>query len=209
MEHYTPMMQQYLEIKKQNQDAFLFYRMGDFYELFFDDAKKASKLLDITLTGRDCGTEERAPMCGVPYHSAESYINKLISMGFKVAVCEQLEDPAKAKGLVKRGIVRKITPGTVMDPGALEEKENNYIASVYVDANRAGIAIADVSSGVFRATFIESDNLEEQIINEFAANKPREVVTSGAARNLRGLGDYLREQGIFHHAQESILQDEY
>ena len=143
-------MRQYLEIKKQNSDAFLFYRMGDFYEMFFDDAINASKLLDITLTGKDCGMDERAPMCGVPYHSAEAYINRLISMGYKVAVCEQLEDPSKAKGIVSRGVVRRITPGTIVDTDMLEGSKNNFIASLYRDETAedapVGLCFADISS---------------------------------------------------------------
>lgn len=209
-DHLTPMMRQYLEIKKQNEDAFLFYRLGDFYEMFFDDAKKASKLLDLVLTGKDCGLPERAPMCGIPYHSAEGYINKLISLGYKVAVCEQTEDPALAKGLVKREIVRKVTPGTVIDSEALEEKENNFIVSVYTDGTKAGIAFADVSSGEFKSTFLESDNLAEQIIDELAANNPKEAVLGGEAENLGALTSYLRESNVFFHTEKNEkTADEY
>src|SRR5690606_584530 len=125
----TPMMQQYLQIKEQHKDALLFFRLGDFYELFFEDAITASKELEITLTGRDCGLEERAPMCGVPYHSVEGYISRLIEKGYKVAICEQLEDPSKAKGIVKRDVVRIITPGTLVETSMLDEKSNNYLVS--------------------------------------------------------------------------------
>ena len=119
----TPMMQQYLQMKSENKDCLLFFRLGDFYEMFFDDAKTASRELELTLTGRDCGLEERAPMCGVPYHAVDNYVEKLISKGYKVAICEQMEDPALAKGLVKRGITRIITPGTVIESNMLDERE--------------------------------------------------------------------------------------
>lgn len=128
----TPMMRQYMELKEKYQDCLLFFRLGDFYEMFFEDAKTASKELDLVLTGRDCGMSERAPMCGVPYHSVDVYINKLIQKGYKVAICEQLEDPALAKGLVERDVIRIITPGTVIEDRMLQEGENNYIAAIFV-----------------------------------------------------------------------------
>lgn len=127
MAELSPMMKQYFEIKEKNKDSILFFRLGDFYEMFFDDAKLASRELDLTLTGRDCGQKERAPMCGVPFHSCESYIARLVQKGYKVAICEQTEDPAKAKGLVKRDIIRVITPGTVIESGMLDEGKNNFI----------------------------------------------------------------------------------
>ena len=130
MAELTPMMQQYLETKKQYPDCILFYRLGDFYEMFFDDALTASKELEITLTGKNCGLEERAPMCGVPYHAVESYLDRLVSKGYKVAICEQMEDPKLAKGLVKRDVVRIVTPGTNLDVQALEESKNNYLMCV-------------------------------------------------------------------------------
>ena len=142
----SPMMQQYMDIKEQYKDFILFYRLGDFYEMFFDDAKLVSELLSLTLTGRDCGEAERAPMCGVPYHSCEGYIGKLISMGYKVAICEQTEDPAKAKGLVRREVVRIITPGTVVENDLLEDTQNNYLATVVFDGDTAGVCFADVST---------------------------------------------------------------
>ena len=126
----TPMMQQYFEIKDKYREYILMYRLGDFYEMFFDDAKIASKELDLTLTGRDCGEAERAPMCGVPYHAVEGYIGKLVGRGYKVAICEQLEDPALAKGIVKRDVIRMITPGTLTESSLLDEKKNNYICAV-------------------------------------------------------------------------------
>ena len=141
------MMKQYFEIKKQHPDEILFFRLGDFYEMFFDDAKLASKELELTLTGRDCGQEERAPMCGVPYHSCEAYIARLIAKGYKVAICEQMEDPSAAKGIVKRDIVRVVTPGTVIESSMLEDDKNNYIASIFVDGTKAGVCFADISTG--------------------------------------------------------------
>ena len=129
----SPMMEQYLEIKSNYNDCILFFRLGDFYEMFFEDARLASKELELTLTGKNCGQEERAPMCGVPFHSAESYIAKLVEKGYKVAICEQMEDPSAAKGIVKREVIQIVTPGTVTAQSMLAEKENNYLAAVYVD----------------------------------------------------------------------------
>ncbi len=129
----TPMMQQYMEIKQNHQDCILFFRLGDFYEMFFEDAITASKEMEITLTGKNCGQEERAPMCGVPFHSADTYIAKLVDKGYKVAICEQVEDPATAKGIVKREVIQIITPGTIVNQTMLNEKENNYLASVYIN----------------------------------------------------------------------------
>ena len=129
---YTPMMEQYFEIKKQYEGHLLFYRLGDFYEMFFEDAQTASRELDLTLTGRDCGEGQRAPMCGVPYHSVDTYIGKLIQKGYKIAICEQTEDPALAKGLVRREVIRVITPGTLIETSLLNEKKNNYLAALYI-----------------------------------------------------------------------------
>jgi DNA mismatch repair protein MutS len=143
----TPMMQQYFEIKNQYEGYLLFYRLGDFYEMFFDDALTASRELELTLTGRDCGESERAPMCGVPFHSAEGYIAKLIDKGYKVAICEQVEDPATAKGLVKRDVVRIITPGTVLEAQMLTEGSNNFLCSLCFSDNGAGLCFADISTG--------------------------------------------------------------
>ena len=159
----SPMMQQYLQIHDQYPDCLLLFRLGDFYELFFDDAKTASRELELTLTGKDCGLEERAPMCGVPFHSVNTYIEKLIARGFKVAISEQMEDPALAKGLVKRDVVRVITAGTVTDPTMLEEKANNYLLSVYLDGNKTGIAWVDVSTGEFNVSEPERIILETEI----------------------------------------------
>ena len=134
----TPMMQQYLQTKEEYPDCILFYRLGDFYEMFFDDAITASKELEITLTGKNCGLEERAPMCGVPYHAVDSYLNRLVSKGYKVAICEQMEDPKLAKGIVKRDVIRIVTPGTNLDMQALDETKNNYIMSIVYIADRFG-----------------------------------------------------------------------
>jgi DNA mismatch repair protein MutS len=143
----SPMMQQYIATKEKYPDALVFYRLGDFYEMFFEDAKTASKVLELTLTGRDCGEEERAPMCGVPYHSAESYIGKLVSRGYKVVICEQMEDPATAKGLVRRDVVRVVTPGTVTDGAQLEEGKNNYVCAIHDDGISVAVCFADITTG--------------------------------------------------------------
>ena len=139
----SPMMEQYFQIKQNYADTLLFFRLGDFYEMFFEDAKIASKELELVLTGRDCGQEERAPMCGVPFHSADSYIAKLVSRGYKVAICEQVEDPATAKGIVKRDVVRIVTPGTVIESSMLDEGKNNFLASVYITDKSCGAAFVD------------------------------------------------------------------
>lgn len=163
MAQLTPMMQQYMEVKNQNKDAILFYRLGDFYEMFFDDAKTASRELELALTGRDCGLEERAPMCGVPYHSAEGYIARLIQKGYKVAICEQMEDPALAKGLVKREVIRTVTPGTVIEASMLNESENNYIASVYEHEEGMAVAFCDLSTGEMSATLTDAKGLAAEL----------------------------------------------
>lgn len=174
MAAYTPMIQQYLDIKANYQDAFLFFRLGDFYELFFDDAEKAAKILEITLTGRDGGNGQRIPMCGVPHHSSEAYIMKLIDNGYKVAICEQVEDPKEAKGVVKREVIRVITPGTVMEGRRLEEKANNYIASIALNNNGMfGIAILDISTGEFYTTNIDSIEI---VLNELSNYEPAEIL---------------------------------
>ena len=149
MAEFSPMMQHYLDTKEQYKDCILFYRLGDFYEMFFEDAITASRELELTLTGKDCGQEERAPMCGIPFHAANVYIAKLIEKGYKVAICEQMEDPKKAKGIVKREVIRVVTPGTVLEDNLLEEKKNNYIMSVYKDGIYFGIAVCDISTGDF------------------------------------------------------------
>lgn len=176
MPEITPMMQQYLEIKKQHSDCILFFRLGDFYEMFFDDAQLASKELEITLTGRDCGQEERAPMCGVPYHSADSYIARLIAKGYKVAICEQVEEPSEAKGIVKREVIRIVTPGTVIEASMLDESKNNYICSIYKEGINYGLAAADITTGDFFAVQFSEGNSFNQLLNEIAKYMPSEII---------------------------------
>lgn len=178
----TPMMQQYLDIKEQYKDCILFFRLGDFYEMFFKDAEVASKELEITLTGRDCGLEERAPMCGVPFHSVDSYISKLVTKGFKVAICEQVEDPALAKGIVKRDVIRVITPGTV-DSSMLDERKNNYLMSIYKSGCFFGIATVDVSTGEFNATRINWGNTVNKLKDEIAKFSPSEIIVNSEFYN--------------------------
>ncbi|SFS60340.1 DNA mismatch repair protein MutS [Marininema halotolerans] len=174
MSNYTPMIQQYLSIKAEYEDAFLFFRLGDFYELFFEDAKRASEVLELTLTGRDGGAKERIPMCGVPHHAADVYIGRLIEKGHKVALCEQVEDPSQAKGVVKREVVRVITPGTVMEEKMLAEKENNFLAAVTKREDHYAIATADLSTGEFYLT--ERSGSTMAVIDELAAFSPKEVL---------------------------------
>ena len=170
----SPMMQQYMRIHDEYPDCLLFFRLGDFYELFFEDAKTASRELELTLTGKDCGLEERAPMCGVPYHSVNVYLEKLIERGYKVAICEQMEDPALAKGLVKRDVIRVLTPGTVTDSEMLDERKNNYLMSVWMDGTHAGIAWADISTGEF---FVAEPN-RERLRAEILQIMPTEIMTN-------------------------------
>ena len=178
MAEFSPMMQRYLETKEQYKDCILFYRLGDFYEMFFDDAIIAARELEITLTGKDCGQEERAPMCGVPFHAAENYIARLISKGYKVAICEQMEDPKQAKGIVKREVIRVVTPGTVIESNLLDEKKNNYIMSVYKSGIYFGIAVCDVSTGDFRATQIKETNNFSAALDEISRYSPAEIVVN-------------------------------
>lgn len=177
----SPMMVQYFQIKAQYDDAILFFRLGDFYEMFFDDAKIASRELDLVLTGRDCGQEERAPMCGVPFHSADSYIAKLVSRGYKVAICEQLEDPAKVKGLVKRDVIRIITPGTVIESSMLDDSANNYLGCVFCGDNDIGICFADVSTGEFHITVVDGDDSDSKMINQLSTYSPCEIIVNSKA----------------------------
>ena len=169
----TPMMQQYIETKKQYQDCILFYRLGDFYEMFFEDALTASRELEITLTGKNCGQEEKAPMCGVPYHAVEGYLNKLVSKGYKVAICEQVEDPKQAKGIVKREVVRIVTPGTNLDTQALDETKNNYIMCIVYIADRYGLSIADVTTGDYFVTELEES---AKLLDEIYRFMPSEII---------------------------------
>lgn len=196
MAELTPMMRQYLEIKEQHPDCILFFRLGDFYEMFSDDAKLASKELDLTLTTRDRGKEksEQTPMCGVPYHSAESYIARLVQRGYKVAICEQMEDPALAKGLVKRDITRIVTPGTVVESSMLDESRNNYFACVFGADGRYGLSFCDVSTGAFYATFSDGERAVERVISELGRFSPAEVLRGGTASTDETLTAALRER---------------
>ncbi len=172
----SPMMQRYLETKEQYPDCILFYRLGDFYEMFFDDAIKVSRELEITLTGKDCGLEERAPMCGVPHHAAESYIARLIAKGYKVAICEQLEDPKTTKGIVKRGVIKIVTPGTVVESNMLEERKNNYIMAIYKTGIYFGFAVSDISTGEFYASQIKETNNFALLLDEISRFAPSEII---------------------------------
>ncbi len=183
----TPMMQQYFEIKNRYEDYILFYRLGDFYEMFFEDAIIASRELELTLTGRNCGLEERAPLCGIPYHAAEAYMGRMIQKGFKVAVCEQIEDPAQAKGLVKRDVVRIITPGTVIEPGLLDEKTNNYVMAVFDSEEGTGIAYADITTGDLKATSFNAGTDYHKITDEILKISPKEILVS----DTNGINDVV------------------
>ena len=193
MAELSPMMQQYLEIKKQHKDEILFYRIGDFYEMFFDDARTASRELDLTLTGKQCGQEERAPMCGVPFHSYEGYVARLIAKGYKVAICEQVEDPAKAKGLVKRDIIRVVTPGTIIESSMLQDDKNNYIASIFIKGNTAGLCFADVSTGTAHITELRQEKVVPAVITELCRYHPSEVLMNPNTLDCRELTTYLKK----------------
>ncbi len=173
----TPMMRQYLQMKEQYKDCILFYRLGDFYEMFFDDALKASKELELTLTGKNCGLEERAPMCGVPYHSVEGYLNRLVEKGYKVAICEQAEDPKQSRGIVHREVIRVVTPGTNTNLQALDESKNNYIMSILYLNGRYGVSIADVTTGDYYVT--EADT-EQKLLDEVNKFAPPEIICNEA-----------------------------
>lgn len=172
----TPLMVQYFEIKNKYQDCLLFYRLGDFYELFYEDAIVTSQELGLTLTGKNVGQPERAPMCGVPFHSADSYISKLIAKGYKVAICEQMEDPRLAKGLVKREVIRVVTPGTLLDAKALDETKNNYITAVVGGKSGFGLAVCDLSCGDFFATEFVSAGAGNQLLSELGRLNPAELL---------------------------------
>ena len=189
----TPMRKQYKEIKKQHEDCLLFFRLGDFYEMFDEDAITASRELELALTTRDRGKpeDEQTPMCGVPYHSCEAYIARLIAKGYKVAICEQLEDPRSVKGLVKRGVVRIITPGTVTESSMLEENRSNYIAAVYIDGQRGGAAFCDISTGEFCLAAFGS-SAEGHILNELGRFSPREAVLSEGAPACGAVTEFLQ-----------------
>ena len=182
--HISPMMQQYMDIKDKHLDCILFFRLGDFYEMFFDDAILVSRELELVLTGKQYGQKERAPMCGVPFHSAESYIAKLINKGYKVAICEQVEDPATAKGIVKREVIRIVTPGTVISQSMLDEKENNYLVSLYGNDAGGGAAYCDISTGELYVTYVASGDVRESIVNELVKINAREVLINESAFDI-------------------------
>ncbi|MBQ7968255.1 MAG: DNA mismatch repair protein MutS [Clostridia bacterium] len=184
------MMQQYLDIKEKNKDCIIFFRLGDFYEMFFDDAVLVSRELELTLTGRDCGQGQRAPMCGVPYHAVETYLGRLVSKGYKVAICEQTEDPSQAKDIVRREIVRIVTPGTVIESELLTENKNNYICSLYLDGKSAGITFADISTGDISATEITGEQYLERMLNEIATYSPKELMLNIKKEQCIGIYNY-------------------
>ena len=189
----SPMMEQFFEIKNRYKDYILFYRVGDFYEMFFDDAVAASKALQLTLTGKDCGMENRAPMCGVPFHSYENYAAKLVANGFKVAICEQVEDPKNAKGLVKRDVIKVITPGTVTQSSMLDDNKNNYLACVICGATRAALSFADISTGDIELTVLDSFDFK-RVVNELSRFTPSEILFCGDSNIERELVDFSKER---------------
>ena len=203
----SPMMQQYLSIKEAHKDHILFFRLGDFYEMFFDDALLASKELELTLTGRDCGLEERAPMCGIPYHSSEAYIQRLLEKGYKVAICEQTEQPQKGKALVNRDVIRVVTPGTVMENSMLSEDKNNYIASIYIYDGQACVCFCDISTGTMQTTAIDSGNFENNLKSEIYKYMPKEIIINTPILKLKWLTEFLKN--IVHCSVELIDDSEY
>ena len=213
----TPMMQQYMETKKQYQDCILFYRLGDFYEMFFEDAITVSRELEIVLTGKNCGLQERAPMCGVPYHAVEGYLNRLVAKGYKVAICEQVEDPKQAKGIVKREVVRIVTPGTNLNVQALDETKNNYIMCIVYIADRYGLSVADVSTGDYFVTELDSG---KKLLDEIAKFAPSEIICnepfymSGMdlddLKNRLGIAIYSLDAWYFDDAMcEKVLKEHF
>ncbi len=202
----TPMMQQYLDMKEQYRDCILMFRLGDFYEMFFDDASLASRELEITLTGRDCGLEERAPMCGVPFHAVDGYISRLVTKGYKVAICEQVEDPALAKGIVRREVIKVVTPGTVTDTSMLDEKKNNYLFCIYGKGHMYGIAVVDISTGEFSTTRITWGNTLNKLLDETARYSPAEIIISQTLQETTGLKRLLEKK---FNAYISTIEDRY
>ncbi len=193
-EKISPMMKQYFEVKDKYEDCVLFFRLGDFYEMFFDDAIKVSKALELTLTGRDCGLEERAPMCGIPYHAADMYIKKLIDMGFKIAVCEQLTDPAETKGIVVRDVIKVVTPGTVTESSMLDDGSNNYICSIFCNENEKSCAVAsaDISTGEAYLSVFSGKDYESEVINELSRCRPAEIIISEDFLSLKNVADFIK-----------------
>ena len=205
MAELSPMMRQYFKIKEENPDSILFFRLGDFYEMFYDDAKLASKELELTLTGRDCGQDERAPMCGVPFHSCEGYIARLVAKGYKVAICEQTEDPATAKGLVKRDIIRVITPGTVMESSMLDESKNNYICCMFSKEKNIGLCFCDISTGELYATDISGKDSYNILTSQLSSYSPREILIGGDIVKISQLPKFIKSK---LSAGVEMLEDE-
>ncbi len=192
----TPMMEQYFAIKNEYKDYLLFYRLGDFYEMFFDDAVVASRELELTLTGRDCGEAERAPMCGVPFHSAEIYIGRLIEKGYRVAICEQVEDPSLAKGLVRREVIRMVTPGTLIEAGLLSDQTNNYLAAIAISGSGCSVCFADASTAEVYATSFSGEDACERLCNELGTYAPREAICNLSRGNMGEVGAFLSSHEI-------------
>ena len=190
----TPMMEQYFEIKNKYKDYLLFYRLGDFYEMFFDDPNVASRALELTLTGRDCGEAERAPMCGVPFHSVDTYIGRLIEQGFKIAICEQMEDPSQAKGIVKRDVIRVITPGTVIESNLLSDKKNNYLCALYMGEFEYGVCFCDVSTAEIYATSFSGANMDTRLLNELGTYSPAEVISNLGASKFKDMAEFIKSR---------------
>lgn len=200
------MMKQYFAVKEQHKDCILFFRLGDFYEMFFDDAVLVSRELELTLTGRDCGQEERAPMCGVPFHSYEQYLAKLVAKGYKVAICEQTEDPALAKGIVKREVIRVVTPGTVVEDTLLDESRNNFICSLYTEGGSHGAAFCDISTGELFCSQMDSDESCTELQSELSRYMPSEILVGGDLRGIVPTVSFLKDK---LHAAVEMLEDEY
>ncbi len=207
MAEYSPMMQRYLETKEEYKDCILFYRLGDFYEMFFDDAITASRELELTLTGKDCGQEERAPMCGIPHHAAEIYISRLIAKGYKVAICEQLEDPKKTKGIVKRGVIRVVTPGTLVESNMLEERKNNYIMSIFKTGIYYGISVCDISTGEFYSAEIKDNYNFPMLLDEIARYTPSELVINSMMADCQEEINKIKER--FENIYITRFQDKF
>lgn len=211
---FSPMMKMYIETKAQYKDCILCYRLGDFFEMFFEDAIMISRDLELTLTGKDCGQEERAPMCGIPHHAMDTYIVKMIEKGYKVAICEQLEDPKKAVGIVKRDVIKVITPGTIVDGNVLEEKKNNYIMSIYKEGMFFGLAICDISTGEFYATEIREDNNFSKLMDEISRYNPAEIIVNKMMKDSESeikeitarFNSYISEEEGFDQDDKKINQ---
>lgn len=193
MAELSPMMRQYFSVKDKHKDAIVFFRLGDFYEMFYEDAELVSRELNLTLTGRDCGQDDKAPMCGIPFHSCDSYIRRLVSKGYKIAMCDQVEDPSKAKGIVKREVVRVITPGTLVEESMLDEAKNNFICCIYMEDKAVGICFCDVSTGKLMATELHGDDILCQLRNELGRMCPSEVLIGGKISLLEPLKEFMKD----------------